>query len=45
MTIEEMERLRKKVMCISECLIHVGVGVLLLALAFFITALGWWLVH
>lgn len=45
MTEKDLKALRERVMCISECLIHVGVGVLMLALAFFVTALGWWLVH
>lgn len=44
MTEKELEALRKKAMMAAECAIHLGVGVLLLALAFFVVCLGWWLV-
>ncbi len=45
MTEKELEALRKKVMVISECVIHIGAGVLILSVAFLIVCFGWWLVH
>ena len=36
---------RKRAMEISEVCLHLGVGLLLISLAWLVACVGWWLVH